>query len=325
LKTDKPDAKLMALPRIIGSYTGPERGPLLCCIGGMHGNELAGVRALEIVFKMLELEPMVNHEFSYKGKLIGLRGNLRALERGVRFIKRDLNRMWTEELVQYVRHSPTTLLQAEERELKELLELLEREVNAYQPDKIILLDIHTTTAHGGIFSIATDDPESIRIATNLHAPVITGMLRGLSGTTLHWFVPEHFGGTPTTGVAFEAGQHQDPLSVNRSISAIINCMRSIGAVKPEDVENRHDKLLITYAKGLPKIAELRYVYHIREGEHFHMIPGFKNFQPVRKGQALAYNESGLIAAPIDGRILMPLYQSKGEDGFFIVEEVPYRQ
>ncbi len=315
----------MALPpRLIGSFTGPQRGPLFLCIGGMHGNEPAGVRALEITFKMLELEPLVNHEFSYKGRFVGIRGNVRACARGVRFLKRDLNRMWTEEIVAHIRRTPASRLEAEELELKELLELFEREVHTYQPERIVLLDLHTTTARGGIFSIATDDPESIRIATNLHAPVITGMLRGITGTTLHWFTPEHFGGIPTTGVAFEAGQHEDHLSVNRSISAIINCMRSIGAVKPEDVENRHDKLLLTYAQGLPKVAELQYVYHIGEGEAFHMLPGFKNFQPIRKGQVLAYNQHGPITAPTDGLILMPLYQSKGEDGFFIVREVPFK-
>ncbi len=313
----------MALPRIIGSYTGPERGPLFLCTGGMHGNEPAGVRALEIAFKMLELEPLVNHEFSYKGRFVGIRGNVQALQKGVRFLKRDLNRMWTEEIVEHVRKTPRARLEAEELEIKELLEVFDQEVNSYQPDRIVLLDLHTTTARGGIFSIATDDPESIRIAINLHAPVITGMLRGITGTTLHWFVPEHFGGTPTTGVAFEAGQHDDPLSVNRAISAIINCMRSIGAVKPEDVENRHDKLLITYSQGLPKVAELLYVYHIQPDEEFHMIPGFKNFQPIRKGQTLACNQHGPIRAPMDGLILMPLYQSRGEDGFFIVREVPF--
>ncbi|HHJ50479.1 MAG TPA: succinylglutamate desuccinylase, partial [Phaeodactylibacter sp.] len=87
----------MQLERVIGRYTGKEKGPLLICFGGMHGNEPAGVRALEIMFKMLEVEPLSNPDFSFKGRLLGLRGNLRALQAKKRYIVKDLNRQWTPE------------------------------------------------------------------------------------------------------------------------------------------------------------------------------------------------------------------------------------
>ncbi|RMF24568.1 MAG: succinylglutamate desuccinylase, partial [Bacteroidetes bacterium] len=214
----------MAMERIIGRYTGAERGPLLLCLGGLHGNEPAGVHALEIVFQMLEREPEVNPGFVYRGRLLGLRGNLQALEKGLRYIEQDLNRMWTSETVERVLQAPPGELHAEERELRELLLLIRQELAEYQPEKFVVLDIHTTTAFGGIFSLATDDPESLRIAVNLHAPVITGMLQGIRGTTMHYFNNEHFE-PQTVPVVFEAGQHQEELSVNRAIAAIINCMR----------------------------------------------------------------------------------------------------
>ena len=69
---------MKALDRIIGKYTGPERGPLIIAIGGMHGNELAGIRALDMLFHMLNVEPNHNPTFSYRGRLIGVRGNLPA-------------------------------------------------------------------------------------------------------------------------------------------------------------------------------------------------------------------------------------------------------
>jgi len=55
--------------RIIGRYDGAERGPLLICTGGIHGNELAGVHALTLMLKMLEVEPITNESFSYKWRL----------------------------------------------------------------------------------------------------------------------------------------------------------------------------------------------------------------------------------------------------------------
>ena len=178
--------------------------------------------------------------------------------------------------------------------------------------------MHTTTAYGGIFSIATDDPESLRIAIELHAPVVKGMLKGIRGTTLHYFNNTNFE-PETVAVCFESGQHEESLSVNRAIAAITNCMRTVGCVRGEDVENRHDKLLIEYSKGLPKVAELIMTHTIREGDEFRMVPNYKNFQAVKKGEVLAYDKNGPIKATADGHILMPLYQMQGDDGFFLIK------
>jgi succinylglutamate desuccinylase len=123
------------------------------------------------------------------------------------------------------------------------------------------------------------------------------------------------------GAAFEAGQHEDPLSINRTIAAIINCMRTIGSVRREDVENRHDELLIEYSKDLPKIAELIKVHAISGQDKFKMRPGFGNFHPVRQGELLANDRHGEIYAPADGMILMPLYQPQGSEGFFLVKKI----
>ncbi len=304
---------------VLGEFTGNKPGPLFICIAGLHGNEVAGVEAVKTVFKLLEIEPYVNPSFSYQGTFLGILGNAEAYFRQKRFITKDLNRIWTPENVRRVKNMPYEQLQSEDRELRELVDLMEAKIRQHKPSRLVMLDLHTTSAYGGIFAIASDMPESIRIAVELHAPVITGMLEGITGTTLHYFVKENFG-LPTVGVAFEAGQHKDQLSVNRCIAAIINCMRSIRAVRSEDVENRHDALLIEYSKDLPKVARLVTVHHIQPDDHFVMKPGFRNFQRVYKGQLLASDIRGPIYSPADGRILMPLYQKQGSDGFFIVRE-----
>ncbi len=299
---------------------GQEPGPLFICTAGMHGNEPAGVLALETVFALLDREPLVNPDFQYRGRFIGLVGNIRAYAEGKRFMVKDLNRQWTLENIQRIRASDASALDSEDLEVLELLEAVEAEIAECQPERVVLLDLHTTSASGGIFAIATDDPESIRIASGLHAPVVTGLLRGIHGTTLHYFTQENFH-TPVAAAAFEAGQHDDPVSVNRTIAAIINCMRSIGSVRPEDVENRHDEILVEYSKNLPKIADLIKVHSIRAGDDFEMRPGYRNFQPVVKGELLAQDRHGDIHSPADALILMPLYQPQGSDGFFLVKKV----
>lgn len=52
-----------------------------------------------------------------------------------------------------------------------------------------------------------------------------------------------------------------------------------------------------------------------------MEPGFRNFQRVRRGQSLARDRTGEITACETGLILLPLYQSLGDDGFFLGREV----
>ncbi|MFK7809680.1 MAG: succinylglutamate desuccinylase/aspartoacylase family protein [Saprospiraceae bacterium] len=308
--------------RIIGKYTGAEKGPLVIVIGGMHGNEPAGLRALERMFKMLELEPEHNPAFEFKGCLLGIRGNTQSIEKEVRFIDKDFNRIWTNEQVAKVKASSIEDLKNEDLELREMIDLLEAEIKAYQPEKIILLDLHTTTAHGGIFSIPSDTEDSLKLAVELHAPVVLGLLEGIEGTLLHYFRTENTG-VETISIAFESGQHNEILSINRAIAAITNCLRTVGCVRAEHVENRHDQLLISYSKNLPKVTRLVDVHHIKAGDRFEMKPGYTNFQKVKKGEPLAHDINGAIYAQEEALVLMPLYQPIGSDGFFLVRGVEF--
>ncbi len=304
--------------RIIGRYEGKEDGPLLICIGGMHGNEPAGIAAISEIFHLLEIEPQTNPDFRYRGNLVGIRGNLHALEEKKRFILRDLNRMLIEEEDAQSRISDPMTWTIEDKERIDLIDAIEDEIKKYNPAFTLILDFHTTTADGGIFTIASNDDISRHLAKGLHAPVILGISEGLVGTTIEYF------NRPSQNrfcIVFEAGQHDDPDCVFRAVAAIINCMRSIGSVEPRDVDHRHDGLLISLAIGLPKVSKLICHYKIIPGENFVMNSGYENFHPVKKGEWLATNNDGKIYSPADGLILMPKYQSQGEDGFFIVEVV----
>jgi succinylglutamate desuccinylase len=304
--------------RIIGRYEGEGPGPLLICIGGMHGNETAGIEAIMEVLRLLSIEKEFNPDFHYKGTFLGILGNLPAIEIGQRFIDRDLNRMLMPEEIDRIQSIPETSWTSEERECIELVRTIEAEKKRYQPSASLILDLHTTTADGGIFTIADDDPMSRKLAIGLHAPVIQGFEEKLKGTTLGYFNKP---ATDSYCIVFEAGQHSDPESVYRTAAAIVNCMRSIGSVDSRHVDHRHDGMLIKMSEGLPKVTRLTYHYRIGPHEEFIMKPGYKNFQPVKAGEIVAHNEMGPVTSPLDGLILMPKYQVLGDDGFFIVEPV----
>ena len=307
--------------RIIGKYVGDEDGPMLICLGGMHGNETAGVRALDLLLKMLEVEPITNPDFKFRGSIIGFRGNLQALAAGKRFIDKDLNRSLQPDHVEFVLKQDENSLKHEDLEIYRLVNTIKAEIKKIAPKSVVVLDLHTTTAFGGIFTITSNEAESIRIGIDMHVPVIIGFEAVLEGTTMGYFKPENFSGLPIATVVFESGQHNEPLSVNRAIAATINCMQTIGCVNREDVENRHDYLLTEYSKDLPKVARLLSRYHVLDGETFKMLPDFKNFSPVKKGELLAHENGTAIIAEQDGLIVMPKYQKQGKDGFFLVKEM----
>lgn len=304
--------------RVIGKYIGNETGPLLIVIGAIHGNEPAGVKAIDLSLKMLEVEHIKNPTFNYKGYMLGLIGNLSAYQKEERFINKDLNRCWIKDDIGQIENKE--VLSEEEEELKDLLSTIRHYVKKLKPTEVVLVDLHTTSSDGGIFSIVGDDENSLQIAKQIYAPVILGMLDGLKGTTLHFF-DEKVLGVKTSCLTFESGQHEDPLSVNRAIAAIITCMRTIGCVRATDVENQHDDILIKYSESLPEVARLDYKHSIQDGDDFLMKAGYQNFQKVSLGEVLAVDKHGEVKCQQDGMILMPLYQKKGEDGFFIIKEV----
>lgn len=305
--------------RVIGRYDEGRKGPLVICFGAMHGNEKAGIKAIDLMIKMLEVENITNEDFVFNGRFLGVVGHLAAAELNLRFIEKDLNRQWLPERIKYLSHQDKSKLKAEDLEMYELETLITKEIQEYKPDRTVILDLHTTSADGGIYTILPEHPLAIQFALGIKAPVVLGFLEGLKGTTLHYFTSENFPGE-TTSICFEAGQHEDPMSVNRAIAAITNCLRFVGCVDAEHIEGRHLQILEEYSEELPKLTRLKFRYEIDPEEEFKMLPGYKNFQKITKDEIIAYNKNGPVLSPYSGYILMPLYQTQGEDGFFIVQD-----
>ncbi len=301
--------------RIIGRYTHGAKGPLLIVLSAIHGNEPAGVRALDYLFKMLEVEPITNPGFQFHGAIIGLIGNLKALELKKRFIDFDLNRIWLNEKKSIIGHEVH-----ENLEKDEIIKTINQSLEEKPERQVIILDLHTTSSEGGIFAIPGPGNVSLEIAKGLHAPVILNMLEDIKGTLMEYYNEDNLG-KPIHSLTFESGSHTDPLSTNRAIAAIINCMRHLNMVNSTDVEGIHDDILDQYSKGLPKVTRLLYRHVIDNDDHFKMNPGYLNFQSVRKDEILARHNDIPVRSPSTGRILMPLYQQQGTDGFYIVEEV----
>lgn len=311
-------------PRIIGQRIGASQGPLLIILAQMHGNEPAGYLAAQELFEAIDAEYIKNPSFSFRGKIIALQGNMAAAAKNERYIVKDLNRNWTDATLERIKNAASVAeLDSEDREIKELIETINAIIAEYPSEQIVVLDLHTTTAEGGIFSIPSPMPYSRFLALSMHAPVLHGFLNGLAGTSLHFFNEKYFPNQNITPVCFEAGQHYSPESPKLAMSAIINCFKAMGGFYKEHIELRHEELIKQRAASLPNEGNLVFTYAIKEKEEFAMRKDkiYKNFDAVEAGELLANNQYGEIYAPCKGFILMPLYQKLGSDGFFIIEEI----
>ena len=329
-------------PRLIGRWTSPLRQettaaspadpPLLLVLGGVHGNEAAGVDAAERVLRELASSPdppeHSNPTDAAPPGLLALRGNTAGLAEGRRYLHRDLNRIaLAEELERPLppRGDPGLLLDNEGAELRDLLATLERHTAGHTGPRYFL-DIHTTSAASvpylSVFARSEPRPNpadqaSLRLAEALPLHRVVGLEAVLAGT-----IQEYLQDRGWVGFTLEAGQHHHRAAVDHAADAIHVLLAALGSAPPTQatVEARARLAAVSGAAmaGHARRFDLLHRHPVGPQDGFVMKPGYVNFQPVRRGEHLADSHRGPILSPADAFILMPLYQPLGSDGFFLV-------
>ena len=71
------------------------------------------------------------------------------------------------------------------------------------------------------------------------------------------------------------------------------------------------------------LSKLVYKHEIAPEDGFVMESGFENFDQVKEGRILGRDQNGHVRANANGLLLMPLYQKKGNEGFFIIEPIKH--
>ncbi len=297
--------------RIIRWLRGPAPGPTLVAIGGLHGNEPAGVHALRRV-----TEAVADRESRMRGDFVALVGNRTALAQGRRFVDRDLNRAWTDQRLERLRATGRLGGRPEDREQAELLETLDRVVTEAR-GPVYVLDLHTTSGERGIFSTFGDSLPNRAFAEHVPVPMVLGLEELIEGTLLS-FLGEH----GLVSMAVETGQHDEPAAVDRAEAVVWIALEATalfdGLTLPEAARGR--AYLEEEARGLPRAVEMRYRHPVTPDCSFRMMPGYRNFDRIRRGTVLARDCRGEVAVVEDSILLMPLYQEQGEDGFFLVRD-----
>ena len=272
---------------------------MLIVLGGIHGNEPAGLHALE------PLDDLVLES----GDFVALSGNRAALAEGVRYLSRDLNRGWSS-----LDTLPGRGLGVpEDDEQRDLLGAIEDAV-ADARGPVYFLDLHTTSADGHPFVVVGDDPAHRAFAHAFGLPVFLGLVGKLSGALTPYLCTRGI-----TAIAIEGGQNDDEWSVVRHTAAIRIALVECGLLSQASLGpfNLSRRLLEHARASLPHEIEIVSRYAITPEDEFVMQPGFANIHPVRAGTLLARDRYGDIFAPEDGLVVMPLYQGQGDDGFFM--------
>lgn len=298
--------------RVIGRAGGRAPGPTLLFVAGLHGNEPSGIAALERV-----LDTLRRTEVPVRGEVVGLAGNLAALAAGRRYLARDLNRMWSRGEVARVRKGAPDETVPEERELAELAVLLHESIDRAS-GPVFVLDLHTASSSTPPFVVLGDTLRNRRFARSLPAPIVLGLEEQLLGTLM-----EYVTGLGHVSLAFEGGRHEDPLSVEHHEAVAWLALVHTGAIEPRDVPDaeKYRRLLERAGGGVPRILEIFHRHPVAADDGFVMLPGYRNFQPVSRGEVLANDQRGPVRSPVRCRVFLPLYQGLGSDGFFLARPV----
>lgn len=305
--------------RVIGRAGSGAGGPTLVCVAGIHGNEPSGVLALERVFARIAAE-----KTPLNGTFVGLAGNVRALAASVRYLAKDLNRQWTQERVAAIGSAPaagTATAEAafvsEDVEQHELHAAL-TQVFAAATGRVTVFDLHSASSVTPPFLIFGDTLKNRDFAMRIPTPIVLGLEEQIVGTIMEWV-----SSLGHVSVAFEAGQHADPAAVDRHEAAIRLALVASGVVEDEarvaGVAAR--ETLEVASRGIPRVLEIVARHAITAEDNFTMKPGFKNFDAVAKGDLLANDRRGEIRATGAARLLFPLYQALGDDGYFLTRPV----
>lgn len=284
-------------------------------MAGLHGNEPAGIAAVRRLLATLE-----RHGCGVRGRVEAVAGNLAALAVNRRFIDQDLNRLWTARQVAALDRSRPEDDDTERREQRALLAILRARATeaAAREQPLVMIDLHSTSGPSVPFSIINDTLRSRQLATATRVPLILGLEESVSGTLLDFAEDQGH-----AYVLFEGGEHRHPETAVMLEAAVWRVLVALDVVRENDVPGLDDQWarLAASVRAAPRLLEVTYRHEVPEGNGFRMLSGHRGFEKVSAGQVVAEDRHGGVAIPADGVLLLPLYQDKGDDGFFLARAV----
>ena len=188
-------------------------GKNIVVLGGVHGNEVCGVKVLKKLIPILEI---------IKGKVTFIFANLKAIKQNKRFIEQNLNRCFLKNQSNKIRNS--------------LEGKTAREIMPYLDEADLMLDIHASFTPKSIPFVICQ-PQSFEFAEVMPFNIISWNWDEFEpGSTDYYINLQN-----KIGICAECGYLGDPESKKRAETALINFLAKAGAINTNIKEVKEKK------------------------------------------------------------------------------------
>jgi len=271
------------LPQYVWQFKGEEPGPTVTIMGGLHGNETVGIDVVEQLLAMVREKIKV-------GMVNIIIGNPAACEVEKRFVDKDANRLWGGNLVNI----------PEQDRVEELKPFL--------AGADLMLDLHSTIkpVSEPFLVVPSFEHELVDVIPTLGIrKIITG--EGLKLPDNDPIESDLFtvanGGL---GVTVEAGWQEDNNLVDKTMGSVLRALEEVGIFEKDSLGQHHKA-------EVPKVFEIWNAYSaIFPKGHFKFPDGkeWQNYDVVKKGEIIGYENGEPVLAEKDSRLLFPKSNSQ---------------
>ncbi len=262
---------------------GKSPGNTSIILGGVHGNEVCGVEALNQLLPNLQIE---------SGKVFFAYANPPAIEKKVRYTEANLNRMFVD---------PEKLTEEE----KSSYEFSRAEfLKEYLSQADALLDVHASSnPKSKPFMIC--EPNSYDIIKAL--PI---------ETVVHGFDEVEPGGTDyfmnkigKVGICVECGFLEDPQSTVRAVDSIMAFLKQRGHIPGVAVTTKKSYIHM-------------YKLYKSQTEEFRLVKPFEDFEKMQAGDLIGQDDGEVVYCERNGIILFAKNSTyKGQEVFLLGADI----
>ncbi len=276
------------------SPNGSYQAPFVGVMGALHGNEVAGLRAIERAKDV----PARLAERMKKGTLVLIHGNPRATAEGTRHSHggTDINRLFSYRFLDELAKEAWNYEHGRAAEIEPLIRGLDA-----------LLDLHSASRPTPPFAICDGTPAGIALAKKTGCRVTwgwdgPGML--MQHVSIGSLVAQ---GKPALSV--ECGQHQDPRTAEAAWEIMLHFLGAIGLTdhEPASVDGAGYALFARVVK--PTLG-------------FQLAKSFESFDVLGAGELLGSGDGVRISVDREAVLLLPTPNAvRGEDIVYLAQRV----
>jgi uncharacterized protein len=264
-------------------------GPHVVLFGGIHGDEVSGVHAIE---KLL-FDFFGGARDLTRGRLTLVRGNELALAADCRYVKHNLNRLFRKDYDVTVDKTSYEFVRAQQ--LKTILENCD-----------YFLDLHSAPIAQEPFMVA--ERNMAGFFAKLGVPhIITGWSKFSSGA-IGGDAENYANAHRANSATLESGSHYEKRSIDVAYGAAATLLSLLGMIAR------------TYEPPA-KQAEIIDMYAVvtKDFDDFRFAGAVENFQLLKKGDIFAYQDDRPLAVLEDSYLLIPMIPEQTK----IREEICY--